>query len=125
LASVWQAATNDCIHNKGDVGDVGDAVFRKASTGARAWRSSENSPSYVTHVTHGGAGVISRDDFNRAVSIVCDERQRYILHQANEGVSYRQIARDLEVDHSTILRARDRAFLLIRRYLEHEKGTAA
>jgi DNA-directed RNA polymerase specialized sigma subunit len=63
-------------------------------------------------------------DIIRAAILVCDERQKYVIHRHySNGVSFRQIAKDLEVDHSTILRAHDRAIARIRRF--HEHGEAA
>lgn len=67
--------------------------------------------------------MISTTDINRAASLVCTDQQRYILHSHyNEDKSLRQIARDLDLHHSTVIAEHFKALNLIH---DHLRGDAA
>lgn len=66
-------------------------------------------------------GFPTADQINAAAIIVCDERQRAILHLVyNENQSLRATARTLGYHHSTIIAQHYRALELIRTHLEGE-----
>jgi RNA polymerase sigma factor (sigma-70 family) len=63
--------------------------------------------------------MINRDDIDRAAILVCNERQRLILHlRYHEDLSLRQIAERLELHHATVNYHHDRAIAMIRQHLE-------